>query len=254
MNKTEVKMKKICNLLFNCLMIKCISLLTAYSLLPTLLFAQSGWSEDMRLTFDYTYNVDPRADCCGDTIHLVWWKNYLDSLTNYRDEVFYRRSTDEGFTWGDDVLLSIENEDASVQPTVGVNGNFIHTVWKDEHAGVCYRKSTDGGDTWLQIDTLPNAGLSQPWICVDSNYLYVVSGGGNGMQMFTKSTDNGETWQTGQEVMHSCGFGRIAKIDSLLLVLSHQDDPYSVEIYCLRSTNDGQTWSDSQCVSQYDSV
>ncbi len=241
-------MKKFANIIIFCFFTFNFLLLTSY------LYCQSGWSEDMRLTFDYAYSADPRAACWGDTIHLVWWKNYLDSLSNYRDEIFYKRSTDAGETWGDDVLLSIENDDASVQPTVGVNGNLVHVVWKEEHAGVCYRKSTDGGNAWLQIDTLPDAGLSEPWIHVDGINLYVISGAGTGFQMFTKSTDNGNTWQPGQEVMHSCGHGRITKMDTLMLVVSHQDDPYAVEIYCLRSTDDGQTWDDVQCVSQYDSI
>ncbi len=219
--------------------------LVLFCFLFTNLHAQ--WSADQRLTFFPGYSYDPRAACYGDTIHLVWWESYA------YQEVFYKRSTDCGLSWGDSLLLSIENDDSSVQPNVGVNGNFVHVVWKDEHAGVCYRKSTDGGNTWLQIDTLPNAGLSQPWIHADGVDLYVVAGHANGNVVFTKSTDNGDTWQTGQNVMHSCGNGRIDKMDSVL-VLTHQDVPYSVEIYCLRSFDDGQTWNDVQCISEYDSI
>jgi Neuraminidase (sialidase) len=222
--------------------------ITFYALLPALLLAQAGWGPDVRLTYFWGYSYDPRAVCCGDTIHMVWWESYA------HEEVFYKRSTDAGVTWEADVMLSVEDDDASVQPTIGVNGNFVHTVWKDEHTGVCYRKSTDGGNTWLQIDTLPDAGLIEPWIHVDGDLLYVLAGGGVAHQIFTKSTDNGITWQMGQIVVHSCGHPRIKKVDSLMLIISHQDNPGAIEIYCLRSTDDGQTWCDTTCVSQYDSV
>ncbi len=224
--------------------------LLLYCFLTANVYAQ--WSVDRRLTYREGASLDPKAACSGNTIHLVWWEHYWVN-SDIREELFYKRSTDGGVTWGADVLLSIENDDSSVQPSVGVNGNLVHVVWKEEHTGVCYRKSIDGGNTWLQIDTLPNAGLSEPWIHVDGVNLYVVSGAGSGFQMFTKSTDNGNTWQPGQEVMHSCGHGRIAKIDTVL-VISHQDNPYSVEIYCLRSFNDGQSWNDVLCISDYDST
>lgn len=190
----------------------------------------------------------PRAACCGDTIHLVWWQAYVG-----HDEVFYKRSTDAGNTWGEDVMLSVEDANSSTLPSIGINKNFIHVVWTEQHVGVCYRKSTDGGNTWLSIDTLPNAGLSQPWICVDSFNLYVIAGAGTGFQMLTKSTDNGNTWSSGTPVMHSCGGAILAKIDTLLLIVANPDNPYCVEIFCLKSFDDGQTW-DSECISYYDSA
>ena len=227
-----------------------ILLLSTLYLLPTttLSFAQSGWGPDTQLVYMQGGGWYPRAACCGDTIHLVWWQAYTA-----HDEVFYKRSTDAGATWGEDVMLSVEDDKSSTLPTIGVNGDFIHVVWTEQNIGVCYRKSTNGGNSWHPIDTLPNAGLSVPWIHVDGFDLYVIAGAGTGFQMLTKSTDNGNTWQSGQPVAHSCGGARLIKIDTLLLVMANPDNPYCVEIFCLRSFDNGQSWV-SECISYYDSA
>ncbi len=225
----------------------CYSAILCGGLLPTLLYSQSGWGPDVRLTYRPGYSYDPRAVCCGDTIHLVWWESYA------HEEVFYKRSTDAGLTWGEDVMLSVEDGQSSTSPAIGVNGNFIHVAWTEQHVGVCYRKSTNSGNTWLPIDTLPNAGLSVPWIHVDGPNLYVIAGAGTGFQMLTKSTDNGNTWSSGQPVTHACGGARLLKIGTSLLVIANPDNPYCVEIFCLKSFDDGLTW-DTQCISHYDSA
>ena len=221
------------------------------------LSAQSGWSEDQRLTFDYAYSADPKAACDGDTIHLVWWKNYLDSLSNYRDEIFYKRSMDAGLTWGDDVLLSIEDDRSSVLPWIALNGNYLYVVWQQQDVGICYCKSTDSGNSWLPIDTIPNSGSGNPSICaVDSN-VYVTAYRTDGKIIFSKSTDNGNTWLLSQEInFNTANKPRIKNLNSSLsiLILSCENLTSSVEIYYRKSADAGETWSDSQCVSQYDSI
>jgi len=219
------------------------------------LFAQSGWSEDMRLSYIQGYSYDPKAACCGDTVHLVWWEGYTDSQIH--EEVFYKRSTDAGETWGADVMLSIEDEQTSVLSSIAVNQNNIHVVWQQQDVGICYRKSNDGGNSWLPIDTIPNGGSGNPSICVADSSVYVVAYRTDGKIIFSKSTDNGNSWLPSQEI--NFGIANKPRIKNLnssqsILVLSCENLAYSVEIYCTTSTDAGETWSDSQCVSQYDSI
>ena len=132
-----------------------ILLFTLYSLLPTLLHAQAGWKPDERLTYFQGYSYDPKAACCGDTIHLVWWEGYVDTMIH--DEVYYKRSTNAGESWGADVRLTPEDSITAVTPNISVWNNNVHVVWKESYAyyyAICYRKSTDGGNTWSVIDTL----------------------------------------------------------------------------------------------------
>ena len=257
-----IKSRKILrNLFFN--LTSNFSLLTSfftlsifYFLLPaSYLYSQTGWGPDVRLTFDYAYNAGPRAACCGDTIHLVWWKNYVDSLSNMHDEVFYKRSTDAGLTWGEDVRLSVEDDRSSVLPWIAVNGNYLHVVWQQQNVGICYRKSTDGGNSWLSIDTIPNAGSGNPSICAIDSNVYVIAYRSDGRVIFSKSTDNGNSWLPAQEVgMRNSAWARIKALNQFVILVTCENLANSLEIYYKKSTNGGQTWSDSGCVSQYDSI
>ncbi|MEO0161656.1 MAG: sialidase family protein, partial [candidate division WOR-3 bacterium] len=173
-------------------------LATFYLLLAIFTYAQSGWGPDTRLVFMQGGGWYPRAACCGDTIHLVWWQHYA------HDEVFYKRSTDAGLTWGEDVMLSVEDDRSSVLPWIAVDGNYLHVVWQQYGIGICYRKSTDGGNSWLMIDTIPNGGSGNPSICAVGSNVYVVAYRSDGKVIFTKSTDNGTTWLPSQNIGFNC--------------------------------------------------
>ena len=231
-------------------------------LLPiSYLYSQSGWGEDIRLTFDYAYNADPRAACCGDTVHLVWWKNYLDSLSNYREEIFYKRSTDAGLLWENDVRLTPEDSISAVTPSIAVWGNNVHVVWKEQTAyyfAICYRKSEDDGETWGSIDTILKTNLDgwyHPWITTDSNnvFLVTIKSGSGGQLVFVKSTDNGNSWLPSQEITRATNRPCVvnSKIDTSFLTVVYS---ITTEIYNIRSYSNGTTWSDSEVISENDGV
>ncbi|RKX68795.1 hypothetical protein DRP53_09960, partial [candidate division WOR-3 bacterium] len=130
---------------------KGIILLTAYCLVLSIASADPpGWTEDRRLVFLPGGGWNPRGDCCGDTVHLVWQQAYPG-----HDEIFYKRSTDAGNTWSDDVLLSIEDEIRSIMPDIAVKGDTVVVVWNEQQKGIVeYRRSTNGGLSWEPIDTI----------------------------------------------------------------------------------------------------
>jgi len=194
----------------------------------------------------------PRAACCGDTVHLVWWQHYA------HDEIFYKRSTDCGLTWGPDVLISIEDDKSSVLPWIAVYKNYIHVVWSDYAAGLCYRKSTDNGNSWLPIDTIPNGGGSGPSICAAGSYIYVIGSRSDGKVIFSKSTDNGDNWLPSQNIGFVAASGTRIKTlrpsQSFIIVTCQDDRVFAREIYYKSSADAGSTWSDSVCISEYDSI
>jgi hypothetical protein len=253
MNKSETLIKKLTQLSHFILL-----LVTLYSLLPTLLFAQSGWSEDMRLTFDYAYNVDPRADCCGDTIHLVWWKNYLDSLSIFHDEVYYMRSTDAGQIWEGNARLSIEDEQWSRARGIAVVDSVIHVIWYEEDFGLLYRRSMDGGSTWVKIDSVA-PGMTYASICAVGDTVYIAgTNGSTGDLQFTKSYDGGNSWQPVIDITKASSSPRIRTIsnDVLSLVVSYDKggSPVCTEVYQVLSYDGGGMWFDSVMISYYDSA
>ncbi|MGB9721795.1 MAG: hypothetical protein ACPL28_09995 [bacterium] len=231
-----------------------ILLTTGYWLLPTFSYSQSGWSEDRRLVFMQGGGWYPKAACCGDTIHLVWWQHYA------HDEVFYKRSTDAGNTWEEDVRLTPEDSISCVIPKIAVWGNKIHIIWYEVsayHYALCYRKSTDGGNTWSVVDTLRkeiDGGWGDCWLCVQDSNVYVVFIREDSKLVFMKSTNNGESWTSEQVVGDGTGNPHIEvlKTNSAYLVSCVRSSVPPIEILFYRSVDMGTTWIDTQIVSDND--
>jgi hypothetical protein len=243
-----------------CLRFVLIPLLTAYCILPAVLFAQAGWGPDVRLTYFWGYSYDPRAVCCGDTVHLVWWEHYGVSGQT-REEVFYKRSTDAGETWEADLRLTPEDSITAVLPIIAIWGSNVHVVWKEQTAyyqAICYRKSENSGETWGSIDTIYKTnqdGWYHPWISAHDSNLFVVAikSGTGGELVFVKSTNNGISWSTPQIITSAQDRPRIKnfKTDAVFLVVAYGD---GTEIYSVRSFTAGEVWTDSQVVSEFDSI
>jgi len=227
---------------------------------PILLNAQPGWSEDYRLTYRPGYSYNPRAVCNGDTIHLVWWEGYVDTIIH--EEVFYKRSTDAGMTWGEDVRLTQEDSISAVTPCIAVWGDKIHVVWKEQtayYSAICYRKSEDGGNTWGNIDTIFKSNIDgwyHPWISVHNNVISCVTIKTDGRLVFVKSVDNGNSWLPSQDIAAASSQPRVknGRLDSLFLNVVYQHMLYKNEIYNIRSFDSGESWTDSQCISEQDGI
>lgn len=181
-------MKKNSISLFFDVLFGCFLLLTLYSLHPTLSFAQSGWSEDQRLVFMQGGGWSPRAACNGDTIHLVWYQRYP-----VHEEVFYKRSTDAGETWGADVMLSVEDEQSSIVPIVFCNGLIVYVFWAEEDFGTLFRKSTDSGTTWGAIDSSLQGEFYRD-VFIVGDTIFLAGARNPGDIIFRKSTDAGMSW------------------------------------------------------------
>jgi hypothetical protein len=219
--------------------------------------AQSGWTEDMRLTYRQGASMDPKAACNGDTIYLVWWEHYWDSLT-VLEEVFYKRSTDAGETWGDDVMLSVEDTQSSTMPQVAVWGNVVHVIWFEDDFGLLYRRSMDGGESWESIDSIV-PGMTYSSICAIGDTVYIAGTIGSlGVLRFTKSYDGGNNWQPIIEITRASSSPRIRSISadvfSLIISYAKGGSPVCTEVFQVLSYDGGQTWLDSIMVSQNDSV
>jgi len=122
--------------------------LAVFAGIPLVLFAQ--WEPDRRLTLESSPSQTSHnnAWCVaagGDLVHVVWFDG--------RDgdwEIYYKRSTDRGLTWGTDTRLT-DNPAVSTDPSVTGSGLSIHVVWRDTRDGndeIYYKRSTDGGVIW----------------------------------------------------------------------------------------------------------
>jgi hypothetical protein len=88
-----------------------------------------SWGADTLLTNSTTISGQPSVSASGQIVHVVWW-DYRDG----HDEIYYKRSTDGGITWGTDTRLT-NYSGAKQNPSVSVSGSVVHVVWGDQRNG-----------------------------------------------------------------------------------------------------------------------
>jgi hypothetical protein len=214
--------------------------------------AQAQWQSDQRLTNNtsLSYTSQNGAWCvaaAGDVVHAVWY--------DYRDgnsEIYYKRSTDGGATWGGDTRLS-NNASVSRYPSLAVAGVAVHVVWNDSRDGnseIYYKRSTDGGATWGGDTRLSNnASASEyPSLAVVGAALHLVwvdTRDGNGEIYYKRSTDGGATWGADTRLTNNSSiswYPSVAVAGSAVHVAWHDYRDGNYEIYYKRSTDGGATW------------
>ncbi len=208
----------------------------------------STWEADLRLTNNTFDSQSPSLSVSGQFLHTVWYDN-RDG--NY--EIYYKRSTDGGVSWGTDTRLT-NNTGQSWYPSVSVSGSGVHVVWYDGRDGndeIYYKRSTDGGVSWGADTRLTNnTSLSQrPSVAAAGTDVHVIwtdfRDGSDAEIYFKRSTDSGANWETDTRLTNSIGNSYYPSVtvsgSALHLVWSDNRDG-NQEIYYKRSTNRGSIW------------
>jgi len=238
-----------------------LTVFTAYCIVLGMLSADPpGWTPDRRITFLPLGGRKPRADCCGDTVHLVWYQGfYLGSIAC--TEVAYMRSTDHGETWSRITRLSVLDEIESIMPDIAVKGDTVVVVWFEQQTGLLeYRRSTDGGVSWLPIDTLECPfSLTFPSVDFVKDTVFLTIGGYTGSYpvCFTRSTDGGVTWDSVRQIYDQHFHQPRISVSwpDVHIVFSADDTVFpKTEIFYLHSPDGGRSWDQVEIISHRDSV
>jgi hypothetical protein len=114
----------------------------------------------------YSPTVYPR----GSNVDVAWEDNRDGNF-----EIYHKRSTDCGLTWGPDERLTTDSA-TSVYPSIVADGENVHIVWfgLGGGAGIFYLHSSDGGASWDPIDTLVSGTCSSPFIDYAGPVLHVI--------------------------------------------------------------------------------
>lgn len=159
------------------------------------------WLADVRLTNDpansfSTTNSGKSIAASGDTLHVV----FRDSR-NGSSKIFYKRSTNNGLSWGSDTCLT-NGAVFSDDPTITVSGSLVNISWRDSRTGnddIFHKRSTNAGTTWSADNPLTTNNLSQynPVIASFGQIILIVWNDfrhGNGEIYYKRSTNGGANW------------------------------------------------------------
>ena len=212
--------------------------------------AQAGWAAAKRITWTSggCFNPAIAVDASGNP-HVVW---YGEVAGQY--DVYYRKSSDGGSSWG---IVRKLKPTSGFCPAIAIDSSgHLHVVW---HGGtvanyeIYYAKSTDGGATWTSGKRLIwNSGSSQePDIAVDSlGNLHVIwrdETPGNAEIYYKRSSDGGTTWASTKRLTWTPGYSEYASLavdpSGNPHVVWDDDTPGNTDIYYLKSTNGGTTWT-----------
>lgn len=177
----------------------------------------------------------------GSYVYAMWIQaNSAGSL----HDVYFRRSTDNGATWGPKVNISTNGN--SGDSALAVSGSNVYIAFP---AGddLFFRRSTNNGETFGSKITLTlNDFETALSMATSGSHVYV--GWENGAYPIVKhSSNNGGTWESAVE-LPGAGYGvdtlRIAATGSYVYavwldVVGCDED--SIEFAC--STDNGATWS-----------
>jgi hypothetical protein len=228
------------------------NLLCSSILLLATFVSNAQWQPDVRLTsgssLSYTtYYSNARCIASsGDTVHVVW----SDNRNGGNWEIYYKRSTDGGISWGADTRIS-NNIYFSTNPSLAVSGSNVHVVWDDNRDGnneIYYNRSTDGGISWGTDTRLSDdVSLSRnPCVSVSGSEVQVVWNDYNTLAIFNKhSADGGINWSPAIQLTSNPGpswYPSVSESGPLVHVVWSDGRTGQADIYYKRSEDGGKTW------------
>ena len=209
----------------------------------------AGWIEPVRLS-EHLAGDGPRAVVVGDTIHVVFC--LLD--------LFYLRSTDNGRTWTEPVVISDTLGSSWPGDITFSNGN-IHIGWVVPPHGqiarpqLYHRSSSDGGINWSGPHRVfchggINSGmLKYPRLAAIGDTLFISCRTDHELLCF-RSFSSGETWvdstamESGSLIIdHPQSLLTSQRRLHVIYQLNIAGDSLGIEIYHRYSDDYGLTWS-----------
>jgi len=227
-----------------------------------------SWGADERLTnitAAFATSFRTSVSVSGTFVHVVW-----HDLRDGNIEVYYKRSTDGGASWGGDTRLT-NHTGQSVNPSVTVSGSIVHVVWEEQRDGnpeIYYKRSSDGGLSWGPDTRLTNSAGNSRFasVSVSGSVVHVVwreQRDGNMEIYYKNSSDGGTSWGADTRLTNNTAnsqFPSVAVSGSVVHIVWWDFRNTNDEIYYKRSTDEGASWeadtrlTSNSAESQYPSV
>jgi len=199
------------------------------------------WKPKVNLSINPGSSSSPQIAVSGSNVFVVWRQANADEELVQAD-IFFRKSTDNGATWGSKINTSMTGSHHSSSPRVAASGSNVYIAWVDDN-GVFSRRSTDNGATWKPKVNLGNS-VAPPQIAVSGSNVYVVWTGSNDI-LLRRSTDGGATWKSVENLSNNAGESvspQVAVSGSNVYIIWTDLTPGNTDIFFRRSTDSGATW------------
>jgi len=197
------------------------------------------WSADIPLTYIQTGGLTNSISASGQLVHVTWFDNRAGN-----EEIYYKRSSDAGATWGLDVRLTYDTS-ISYDPRIASSGSDVHVFWQDYRRGtpqMYYKRSTDGGLNWGADTPLTYTVSSGTNPAASGSNVHVVWTDerevGNPEIYYMRSTDSGINWDPETRLTYSNGnsYGASVAASGISVhVLWHDNRDGNYEIYYKRN-------------------
>jgi hypothetical protein len=212
------------------------------------------WGPDTRLTNEPSGSYNPSIALAGPDVHVVW-----EDERNQDIDVYHKCSTDGGITWGPDVWVSTVPGPQGM-PSIAAVAACVHVVWVDfslmGNSEVYFSRSVDGGTNWeLPIQISYGAGFSSsPSIAAFGSNVHIAwedsrLGWWNNEIFYCRSTNDGVNWSIEEQLTEDTTFSNTPSIsvsgNNIHVAWEDMRDG-DYEIYHKKSTDNGQTWSTDQ--------
>jgi hypothetical protein len=215
--------------------------------------AGATWSEEDTLVATPAGLGDPCLAADGNTVGIVWGD---ERDGNYNGELYLKRSSDGGESWGSDTRLTVRPDTIDKEPCLAIDGSSWHLAWTQSdwanfHTRAWYQRSTDGGGSWLTPGplTLDTMSQSQPQVAIVGSNVHVCwwdgRPGGYGT-WYRRSTDNGSTWNTERylaDTTYGSDYPSIAASGGNVYLVYRAWPAAQFVIDYRGSSDNGQTWS-----------
>jgi hypothetical protein len=153
------------------------------------------WGPECSLSLysPYAYNVS--LTVYGSEVHVAW--NGSSSIETAK--IYYRKSIDNGLTWGPETCLT---NGPAIMPSICVSGSSVNIAWTDYRNGatdIFFIGSIDGGENWGWEIQVTSALTNSEWpnLAISNSVLHMVwqdNRSGYYDIYYNYSLDGGKTW------------------------------------------------------------
>ena len=134
---------------------------------------------------------DPTISAWDKYVYLAWNDNRTGKM-----EIFHRRSSDYGVTWGDETKMSNSASEGgfTYAPMISASPSNVDLVWSGG-TGIMHKNSSDNGETWGVYDSLVlNSKTLYASIKRNGKNVHLVCFGTTNGLFYQYSPNGGTTW------------------------------------------------------------